>query len=343
MIDARRQQLQFGDGLIAEEVSDLREEWMKYADQVLEDEQLVAAVYEALAKRSPKSRTRGRRGTPAEVVMRLLLLKHMRNWSYEALEREVRANLVYRDFTRVGAAKAPDCKTMGRWGLALGPETIEKIHARVVEIAQQKQVIQGRKMRLDTTVVETNIHYPTDSNLLGDGVRVLIRAMKRIAEIAGEQGSTLRDRSRSVKLRVLEIGRIVRTKGGPNRERLQKGYAKLLAAVGRVLGQAKRFSGEIAKGVKRSADGMQQAALEGLRGELDTFVPRVQQVIRQAKRRIFGGDIHVAQKLVSIFEPTTEIIRKGKASKPTEFGKMVKVQEGEDQIITDYTRRSERK
>jgi len=72
-------------------------------------------------------------------------------------------------------------------------------------------------------------------------------------------------------------------------------------------------------------------------------VPRVQQVIRQAKRRIFGGDIHVAQKLVSIFEPTTEIIRKGKASKPTEFGKMVKVQEGEDQIITDYTRRSERK
>lgn len=336
MIDARRQQLQFGDGLIAEEVSDLREEWMRYADRVLEDEQLVAAVYEALAKRSPKSRTRGRRGTPAEVVMRLLLLKHMRNWSYEGLEREVRANLVYRDFTRVGPAKAPDCKTMGRWGLALGPETIEKIHARIVEIAQQEQVVQGRKMRLDTTVVETNIHYPTDSNLLGDGVRVLIRAMKRITGIAGEQGAKLRDRSRSVKLRVLEIGRIVRTKGGPSRERLQQGYEKLLSIVGRVLGQAKRFSGEIAEGVKRSANGMQQAALEGLRKELDTFVPRVQQVIRQAKQRIFGGDTHVAEKLVSLFEPATEIIRKGKASKPTEFGKMVKIQEGENQIITDY-------
>ncbi len=336
MIDARRQQLQFGDGLIAEEVSDLREEWMRYADRVLEDEQLVAAVYEALAKRSPKSRTRGRRGTPAEVVMRLLLLKHMRNWSYEGLEREVRANLVYRDFTRVGPAKAPDCKTMGRWGLALGPETIEKIHARIVEIAQQEQVVQGRKMRLDTTVVETNIHYPTDSNLLGDGVRVLIRAMKRITGIAGEQGAKLRDRSRSVKLRVLEIGRIVRTKGGPSRERLQQGYEKLLSIVGRVLGQDKRFSGEIAEGVKRSANGMQQAALEGLRKELDTFVPRVQQVIRQAKQRIFGGDTHVAEKLVSLFEPATEIIRKGKASKPTEFGKMVKIQEGENQIITDY-------
>ena len=122
MIEARRQQLHFGEGLIAEEISDLREEWMTHADQVLEDEQLISTVYEALAKRSPKSRTRGRRGAPAEVVMRLLLLKHIRNWSYGVLEREVRANLVYRDFTRVGASKAPDAKTMGRWGLALGPD-----------------------------------------------------------------------------------------------------------------------------------------------------------------------------------------------------------------------------
>lgn len=336
MMEARRQQLHFGEGLIAEEVSDLREDWMKHADQALDDEQLVATVYEALARRSPKSRTRGRRGAPAEVVLRLLLLKHIRNWSYQVLEREVRANLVYRDFTRVGAAKAPDAKTMGRWGTALGPETVEKIHARVVEMAQESQVVKGRKMRLDTTVVETNIHYPTDSSLLGDGVRVLIRAMKRIAAIAGEQGAKLRDRSRSVKFRILEIGRVARTKGGPNRERLQQGYQKLLSAVGRVVGQAKRFSGEIADGVKRAADIMQQAALEGLRKELDTFVPRVQQVMRQAKQRIFGGNTHVAEKLVSIFEPSTEIIRKGKASKPTEFGKMVKIQEGENQIITDY-------
>lgn len=185
MIEARHQQLHFGEGLIAEEVADLREDWMAHADRVLEDEQLVATVYEALVRRSPKSRTRGRRGTPAEVVLRLMLLKHIRNWSYGVFEREVRANLVYRDFTRVGAAKAPDAKTMGRWGLALGPESIEKIHDRVVAIAQEHQVVEGRKMRLDTTVVETNIHYPTDSNLLGDGVRVLIRAMKRITEIAG--------------------------------------------------------------------------------------------------------------------------------------------------------------
>ena len=92
MNEARRLQQHFGEGLIAEEVADLREDWMQHADQVLEDEALIAAVYEALARRHPKSRSRGRHGTPAEVVMRLLLLKHIRNWSYAVLEREVRAN-----------------------------------------------------------------------------------------------------------------------------------------------------------------------------------------------------------------------------------------------------------
>src|ERR1700739_146511 len=128
MIEMRRAQLSFGDGLIAEEISDLREDWMRHADGLLADEDIVATGYEALAKRHPKSRSPGGRGTPAETGLRLLVLKHIRNWSYEALEREVRANLVYRDFTRVGAGKMPDAKTMGRWGLAVGPEVVKQIH-----------------------------------------------------------------------------------------------------------------------------------------------------------------------------------------------------------------------
>jgi len=83
-------------------------------------------------------------------VLRLLILKHIRNWSYAVLEREVRANLVYRDFTRVGAGKMPDAKTMGRWGVALGPGVIKGIHDRIVQIALAQKVVQGRKMRVDT-------------------------------------------------------------------------------------------------------------------------------------------------------------------------------------------------
>lgn len=175
MIDARRAQLTFGDKLIADEVEGLYEDWMIHADQVMADDEIVMAAYEALAKRHLLSRTRGRRGFAAEVVVRLLVLKHARNWSYAVLEREVRANLVYRKFSRVGFAKMADAKTMGKWGVAVGPEVIKQIHDRMVSIAQEKGVAQGRKMRTDTTVVETNIHYPTDSSLLGDGVRVLTR------------------------------------------------------------------------------------------------------------------------------------------------------------------------
>lgn len=337
MIETRRKpQLSFAEGFIAEEVTDLWEDWMRPADQVLDDDQLLTNVYEALAKRRPQSRTRGRLGTPAEVVLRLLLLKHIRNWSYEVVEREVRANLVYRSFTRLGGGKVPDDTVMNKWALALGPEVIENIHKRVVAIAQEKRVVAGRRMRVDTTVVETNIHYPTDSSLLGDGVRVLTRAMKRIAAIAGDVGAKLQDRSRSVKYRILEIGRAARSKGGIGKEKLQQGYRQLLAATSRVVGQAKRFSREIETGVKTSADVLKQATLEGLRQELDTMAPRVRQVIEQTRARVLGGDNYVAEKLLSLFEPSTEIIRKGKASKPTEFGKLVKIQEAENQIITAY-------
>ena len=336
MIETRRAQRSFGDGLIAEEVKDLHEAWMKHADRVLADPEIVAAIYEALAKRHPQSRTCGRPGTPAEVVLRLLVLKHMRNWSYGVLEREVRANLVYRDFTRVGGTKMPDAKTMGRWGVAVGPVVVKQIHERIVQIARDHRVAEGRRMRIDTTVVETNIHYPTDSSLLGDGVRVLTRTMKKITGIAGAAGAKLRDRSRSVKWRVLEIARAARAKGRQSDEKLAQAYRRLLEATGRVVGQAKRFTKEIGDGVKRSIDLQRQVVLEGLRRELESMVPRVQQVMRQTKARVFAGDTHAENKIVSLFEPTTEVIRKGKAGKPTEFGKMVKLQEAENQIVIAY-------
>jgi IS5 family transposase len=336
MIELRRAQLSFGDGLIAEEVSDLREAWMRHADQVLADEQIVASVYDALAKRRPQSRSRGRKGTPAEMVLRLLVLKHVRNWSYEVLEREVRANLVYRDFTRVGGGKMPDAKTMGRWGVALGPAVLKQVHERIVTIARDKGITAGRRMRVDTTVVETDIHHPTDSTLLGDGVRVLTRIMGKITKIAGAVGSKLRDRSRSVKLRLLEIGRVARAKGPINQDKLQQRYRQLLDTTSRVVGQARRFSEEIVQGVKRSRTVLQQLALDGLRQELDQITSRVQQVMKQTRARIFRGNTRSEGKLLSLFEPSTEVIRKGKAGKPNEFGKMVKLQEAENQIIIDY-------
>jgi IS5 family transposase len=331
-----RRQLDFGDGLIAEEVGDLWEGWMRHVDEVLEDPLLLKPVHDALASRWTNSRTRGRKGTPVDVVIRLLVLKHMRNWSYAVLEREVRSNLVYRQFTRVGSAKVPDAKTLGKLGIALGPEVVEQIHQRVVAIAQEKKVISGRRMRVDTTVVETDIHYPTDASLLGDGVRVLTRTMKRIAKLAGTAGAKLRDRARSTRRCLLQIGRASRSRAEQGRERMLQSYRRLMAITGRVVGQAKRFAREVSQGIKRCICPVEQAAIQGDRTYLETMIPRVQQVLRQTRERIDHGNTHAPGKIVSLFEPHTEIIRKGKAGKPTEFGKMVKIQEAEEQIVTHY-------
>ena len=188
--------------------------------------------------------------------------------------------------------------------------------------------MQGRKLRVDTTVVETNIHYPTDSSLLGDGARVLTRVIKKIA--AAKKGGLqrkIRDRMRSVQRRVLEVALAARQKGPQGEQRKEKAYRRLLRVTRQVLNQAQRVRGEIAG---------EGGGLKALERQLGVMTDRVKQVIRQTRARVLRGETHHPDKLVSVFEPHTEIIRKGKASRPTEFGKMVKIQEAENQIITSY-------
>lgn len=161
--------------------------------------------------------------------------------------------------------------------------------------------------------------------------------MKQVTATAGDVGTKVRDSMRSVQRRVAEIARASRAKGEKGKERLVPLYGKLLETTSRVMRQAKRFSGEIASGVKRSSDVLKQAALEGLKREIDSMLVTMGKVVNQTNARVFGGDTHVEGKILSVFETSTEVIRKGKASKPTEFGKMVKVQEAENQIVIDYT------
>lgn len=159
MIQLRRQQPSLWEGLFAKEVEELWEPWMQVVDELLEDEQLLNCVYDAQGERHKHSRILGRPQTPAEVALRMLILKHVRNWSYETVEREVRANVVYRSFCRIGTEKVPDAKTLVRLGQAIGRETLGELHTRIVALAQQRRVIRGRKMRLDTTVDVATLCY----------------------------------------------------------------------------------------------------------------------------------------------------------------------------------------
>jgi transposase, IS5 family len=314
----------------------LWEGWMLKVDELLEKDQLVEMVHQALQQRHPQSGTRGRKATPAEVVLRLLVLKHLKNCSYETLEKEVRPNLVYRQFTRIGGETVPDAKTMVRWGTALGPEVIRQIHEAVVKASQETRVVSGRKMRVDTTVVETHIHYPTDSTLLGDGVRVLTRTMKQIEREAGKVGTRLRSRLRSVKYRLIEISRTAKQRGEQAQEKIKDSYERLMGTVHQVLSQAKTFVEEVSCGIKQATTPLGDIRLKACVEQLKHFSQLTERVLEQTKARVLEGNTHFKDKVLSLFEEHTEAIRKGKAAKPTEFGKMVKIQEADHQIITDY-------
>jgi IS5 family transposase len=174
----------------------------------------------------------------------------------------------------------------------------------MVEIAMENKVVAGKRMRVDTTVVETNIHYPTDSSLLGDGTRVLTRVMKKAEEAAGGLIGKVRDRMRTVRRKVMAIAIAARQKGAAGEEKRRHIYKGLLSVTRKVVNQAKRVMGEV--------DGMarcRKQQLSGLRTQRATMVERVEQVIRQTRERVFGGNTKFETKLVSVFEPQTEIIQ----------------------------------
>jgi IS5 family transposase len=156
--------------------------------------------------------------------------------------------------------------------------------------------------------------------------------MKRVTAVAGQVGTPWRDRSRSAKRQVLAIARASRNKTDKGRQKMKKAYRHLLEITSRVVGQAKKFSCERARRVQRG----KRSVLHTAKKQLDQMIPRVQQVMRQTRERVFRGNTKAEGKLLSIFETHTEVIRKGKAHKPNEFGKLVLLQEAENQIITHY-------
>jgi IS5 family transposase len=308
-------------------------DWLRKIDTLLEDEAVIEVVAEALEKRWPQSRRRGRPGTPAEVVIRMLILKHLFDWSYDDLEREVRANLVYRMFTRIDAGDVPDAKTILKIARALGPDVIEQLHRQVVEVAKRAGVTHGRRFRIDTTVVETNVHYPTDSTLMRDGIRVLTRTMHRASTALGDRVGQIRNRMRSVTRRVLIIGYEARSP--KTRDAMVKSYRTLMATTRAVLRDTATMIRRLGQRV-HNAGPQGQPMLQRAHDRLRDLRPLVQRVVDQTRARLLGADTHVADKVLSVFEPHTETIRKGKIVKPNEFGKLVTIQESEHQIITGY-------
>jgi len=319
---------------LAHQVALLKDDLLDPVDQLLDDPHLVDLVRQCLAKRSPRSARTGRRGIAPDRLLRCCVMKHLKGWSFRDLERELRSNLVYRRFTHFDADTTPDFTVFSRSFALLSPAVTAEIHQRVLSLACEQGAAQGRRLRTDSTVVESNVHYPTDSSLLGDGIRVLSRSLQRIAKECKNGAVEVVDHARAVKHRLLEIGRAAKSLTEPNRERMRDSYQKLVSLTGGVVRQAGAVLHRWRKGGLKVIGKVRQVEMQI--GQLRHFLPLVEQVISQTKKRVLGGDDHVEGKVLSLFEPHTVVIRKGKAHKPNEFGRLVRIDEVENDIVSGY-------
>jgi IS5 family transposase len=288
-----------------------------------------------LVQRFPRTSSFGRPSTPVEVIVRMLVVKHLYHWSYEQAEQWVSDSLVLRQFCRIYTAKVPDDTTLLRWANLIQPQTLERLLDHVVALAQKQQVTRGRKLRLDSTVVQTNVHYPVDSTLLADGVRVLARTIRRakpFLEDSVERARTLfRDRSRKVRQVTKELIDAARRRGEQAAQDVKQRYERLLDLTVQVVEQAQQVQQHLQKRAEQEAERLAKRLTE----TIETFVPRVEQVIEQTTRRVLQGEqVPASEKLGSLFEPHTAIIRKGKAGKPVQFGRVLWLGEVEGGIIT---------
>lgn len=319
---------------LAEQIVSFRHPVLDPIDGVLADPDLVEMVTTCLASRYPKSSKTGRPGIAPDRLLRCCALKHLMSWSFRELETELRTNLVYRRFTRFDSDPTPSYSTFSRNFALLGPDATKKINDVIVTRSRDLGVTKGRKLRSDTTVVETNIHHPSDSTLLGDGIRVLTRCLKRLRDEAEAGAVTVVDHALSAKRRMVEITRAARSTAKASRAKMAESYRKLLDVTRDVV---KRAEGAL-KGLDSRSIVIRGSLVKAMIQEatIRHYLPLVQKVISQTEERVFGGNHHVDGKILSLFEPHSVPIRKGKAHKPTEFGRLIRVDEVDGGIVSGY-------
>ena len=304
-------------------------------DRLLEDPALLTLSTQALASRSPGSNKVGRQGIAPDRLLRCVVLKHIKGWSYRQLHRELRASLLYRRFTRFYEDPIPDFSNLCRAFALFGKQGTQQIHQRIVEQAAEAAIIAGKKLRTDTTAVETNIHHPTDSSLLADSLRVMSRSLDRIVQGCQESEFRMVNHARAAKYRVLEIGRAARTFTQAGQEQFKQSYKKLIGLTQKVRAQAAAVLMALKDHqlVARPAAFLKVLAAEA---SLKHYLPLVEKVITQSQARILQAQTRHPDKILSLFEPHSVVIRKGKAHKPNEFGRLVRIDEVEKGLVSNY-------
>lgn len=303
-------------------------------DKIMASEQLFKLRESDLSSRYPKTTKTGRHSTPVEVILRMLVLKHLRGLSYEKVIFNVNESLILRQFCRIYFHPIPNKSTLIRWSNQISQKTLEKFNQHLTAYATQLQITQGKKLRTDGTVVATNIHFPSDNTLLVDGVRVLSRILSQVKEILYATSTSIdlnlfRNRLRTARRISRQIDSLSKTKNKSGSQKRQQAYSKLIKLTQASFKQAEK--------VQKILSDSQLPDCQNFWQKFTIFLPRIEQVITQTFRRVIKKEtVPSAEKIVSLFEAHTDIICRGKINVEVEFGHKVWLDEVDGGIISNY-------
>lgn len=267
-------------------------------DQVLENEDIITE----LAADFPNALT-GRNRTPMEQTLRFLVLKHQKGLDYRSLERTLQVNMEDRWFCKISGDNIPCFKTLQNQISQISEKTIKAVNDRIMAEARKLKLTKGGKMRVDSTVAEANIHYPTDSSLIIDGIRKITKTLIKLKIVP--QGY------RTFKRKIKQQINIIRTIGRKNKEIRQKTIRELVKMGKTVINKTKNF---------------RRKQVSKTRKILKKIIEQTEQVLKGEKPK---------DRIVSIYDTSARPIPKGKANRPCEFGQVVQVQEDEH-FITNW-------
>jgi IS5 family transposase len=298
-------------------------------DVLLDDGTLFAPIRAAW---SVSARRDGRPSMPIDRFVRLMVIKTRTGWGYETLVREVSDSIHLRRFCRIAlSARVPDESTVRKLTRRLGPEVIDEITRAVIEKATRERRFVGRAVRIDSTVVESDIRYPSDAALAADATRVLAREARKVKRLAGKGARGVRDRSRAAGQRLRAIGRTVARRTGQAKTIV----LGLTAEAGELVKRSVSETRKLAEQLRLRARGRGARVKRRAADRLDELADLAEKIARQITRRLAGEKI--TDRLVSMADPDARPIRKGKLRAPTEFGFVFQLAE-----ITENTRRGAR-
>lgn len=274
----------------------------------------------------------GRDGiTPAQ-TLRSLILMRVKNWDYRELRERINDGHTLRTFTDFGSHRVPKHDAFNRAFNRLTPDTMQVINQAVIQVAVQLGVEDGKRLRVDTSVVETDIHYPTDATLLWDTVRTVTRLVEDLGKILPRGVPGFSNRTRSARRRMQALERMSARERHTQQE---PKYRELLRITEQVLANARQVVQKAAR--VKGIDVVAGAKVEQICQQITEYCKLGDRVVDQTRRRVLQGEqVAAAEKVYSIFESHTDLIKRGKARKPVEFGHKVFLAESAQGLITDY-------